>query len=113
MEPTTCPQCHFQIQSTFYFCPNCGKNLKPAPLSTSIGRQIGIYAVSIFLPPLGIVPGMKYLLQKDSNAKLVGIIAILLTILSSGITVWYTIQFINQINTQVNSQLNNYQNIGF
>lgn len=108
-----CPQCHYQVQPLFYFCPNCGKNLKPAPLSTSIGKQISIYALSVFLPPLGIIPGMKYLFQKDSNAKLVGLIAILLTIISSGLTVWYTIGFINTINKQVNSQLNNYQDLGF
>jgi len=49
-----CPTCHQPVSPEDYFCPNCGKDLKAKPLSVSITTQIGIYLLSIFLPPLGL-----------------------------------------------------------
>lgn len=109
--PTTCPFCHFQIidPEHSYFCPNCGKKLKEPPLT--LFKQIGIYLVSIFLPPLGLWPGIKYLLQSDEKKKMVGLIAIVLTLLSTVITIWLTIGFVNNLNQGVNTQLQQYQNL--
>lgn len=82
----TCPTCHTKLQPNFYFCPNCGRKVKGAPPSVSVISQIGVYALSFFLPPLGLVPGVKYLLQPDRKVKTVGIICIALTALSVVIT---------------------------
>ncbi len=111
-EQKLCPTCHNPVADSYYFCPNCGKNLKPAPASTSVLTQIGIYATSIFLPPLGLWPGVKYLRQNAKTAKTIGAIAIILTIISVVITTWLLTGWVNQINTAVNSQINSYQNLG-
>ncbi|HEX7042122.1 MAG TPA: zinc ribbon domain-containing protein [Patescibacteria group bacterium] len=101
-----CPFCHSIISDEFIYCPNCGKQVKDAPITLS--KQIGIYLISIFLPPLGLFPGIKYLFRTDPKAKQVGIIAILLTIVATVVTLWATLGLFNQINSQINSQLDQY-----
>lgn len=88
LEATICNTCHQPILPTYYFCPNCGAGLKEKPTPVSIALQIGIYAVSIFLPPLGFYPGYKYVIKKYGPARRVGIIAIVLTLLSTILTIW-------------------------
>lgn len=104
---SNCPQCHLQVLQIFYFCPNCGKNLRPKPLSISLGKQIGIYLLSFFLPPLGLLPGFKYLFQEEAKAKLVGVIALILTIISIFVTVNLAMSLSVQIQERITSQLNN------
>ena len=77
-----CPICQFKIQSDWFFCPNCGKNLKEKPPIISIGKQIIIYLVSFFLTPLGLGWGLKYVKSTDKKVKTIGIISIILTVLS-------------------------------
>lgn len=110
MDNPICPKCQLPVLANFYFCPNCGKNLRPKPLSISIGKQIGIYLLSFFLPPLGLVPGIKYLLQKSGKAKVVGFVAIILTVVSIIITINLTLGLVNQLRNQLNSQLNDQLN---
>jgi hypothetical protein len=100
-----CPFCNFSINETFYFCPNCGRTLKVKPFSLS--KQIGIYALSFFLPPLGFWPAFKYLRQKDEKTKIVGIIALFLSIISTAITIWLLLGLYNQLN-----QITQYQSLG-
>ena len=77
-----CPICSFQLVPEWYFCPNCGKQLKEAPIVISIPKQILIYAVSFFLAPFGLSWGLKYIKYKDRHVKIVGIISLVLTFLS-------------------------------
>ncbi len=104
-----CPVCHAPVQSEFYFCPNCGKNLREEPLSTSAGTQAWIYALSIILPMivyLGITrwPGVKYIRSNDPQAKQIGMIAVTLLIASTIITFWLAIVWIQSaIQASVNS----------
>ena len=77
-------------------CPNCGKKIKEPPVLTSIGKQISIYLISFLLPPFGLAPGIRYLMQPDQKAKIIGIVAILLTIVSIGLTIWFTMNFLNE-----------------
>jgi len=100
-----CPACHAEVRPTDYFCYNCGKNLKPKPLSTSFGRQMIVYLESIFLPPYGILIGIRYLRQRENKSVIVGIVAIILTFLSLIIFVVMTRRLIDTVNTQVNNQL--------
>lgn len=86
--PAICPSCHQNILPAYYFCPNCGANLKEEPKPISVALQIGIYALSIFLPPFGLWPGIKYALKKYPPIKRVGIIAIVLTLLSTILSIW-------------------------
>jgi len=78
MPDIICPVCHASVPDSAYFCPNCGRNLKPKPQSTGFGRQLFIYLVSFFLAPLGIFWAFKYLRQQDRKSKLIGAISILL-----------------------------------
>ena len=77
-----CPQCHQTISPEWYFCANCGKNLKEKPPSTTWLAQTSLYLLSIFLPPLGLWPGMKYVRSSYPPARRVGIIIIVLTAVS-------------------------------
>ncbi len=83
-----CPVCHQPVKPEYYFCPNCGENLKEVFGGISVWTQIGIYFISVFLPPLGFWPGVKYFMKPNPQAKKIGIIAIVLTFLSSIITIW-------------------------
>jgi hypothetical protein len=69
--------------------------------------------MSILLPPLGLWPGIKYVFQKDEKTKLVGIIAIILTVLSSIITFWLFSGFMSGILNSSLGSLNQYQNLGY
>lgn len=77
----------------------------------SLSRQVGVYALSFFLPPFGLVPGIKYMLGKQPNSARVGIIAITLTLLSVIISVALFMQILNSITSNVNSQLNQQLNL--
>jgi len=110
---STCIYCKGNISSSNYFCPNCGKKIKEKPLSTTFGRQLLVYLLSIFLPPLGIWPAIKYLHQQDEKSKKIGLIALFLTIASIVITIWLTISFINSFSKGLDNQLNLYQGIDF
>jgi hypothetical protein len=107
--PMICPQCHFPVQSAFYYCPNCGKSLKEAPLSTSLGTQLWIYAFSIILPIICFLavsywPGIKYFKSSDEEAKQIGIIAIALMAISTVVTFWLAIVWVQQaVQSSVNS----------
>jgi hypothetical protein len=103
-EVLSCPFCGYPTIEAFNYCPNCGKSLKVR--SISVFKQIGIYAVSILLPPLGLWPGIKYLSRRDGKAKIIGLIAIALTIISTAVTVWFSISLLNQITQSLNGQIN-------
>lgn len=104
--PLACPQCHEPVQPDWYFCPNCGKDLKAKPRSTTALMQAGIYALSAFLPPLGLWPGVKYLREENPKAKQIGMIAIGLTVLSTIVTVCLSYAFVLSYLNQVNQALN-------
>ncbi len=109
MSDTNCPSCHLPVSENFFFCPNCGKKIKEAPIVMSLGKQIGIYALSILLPPLGLWPGLRYIRQKDEKIKTVGTVAIILTLISIIINVWISIGIFSQVSKNINTQLQQYQ----
>jgi hypothetical protein len=87
------------MQPEFYFCPNCGKSLKEAPLSTTLATQTWIYALSIIMPIIAFLalhywPGIKYLRSGDEKMKQIGLVAIVLMALSTIITYWISIVWI-------------------
>ena len=100
--PATCPVCHQAISPGFYFCPNCGNNLKEEPVKISIISQIGLYIFSILLPPFGLWPGIKYAKKKSPQARQVGYIMIALTLISAIIMTWQIFaifeNYLNQMN---------------
>ena len=110
MKPqSNCRFCGGSILLSDYFCPNCGKKLKDKSLSTAITKQILVYSLSLLLPPLGLWPAIKYLKQDSEKSRIIGFIAILITIISIAITVWLTFRFMNIFNQQLNDNLNLYR----
>lgn len=107
--PTACPQCHVPVRPTDFFCYNCGKNLKPAPPSTSIETLVMYYVGSVLLPPMGIIWGWKYVKATDQKARLHGWLLIGITVVELVLLTIWTIDFVHGINAQVNSQLNGLQ----
>ncbi len=103
-ENTLCPICHQSVRPIDYFCSNCGKNLRPRPLSTSFSSQISLYVKTLLLPPLGIVWGFRYLRQPDAKSKIVGLITIVITVIEIVFLVKFTINLINIVNQQVSQQ---------
>jgi len=100
----TCPYCHFPLIDTGSFCPNCGKVLEKKPLSITFLKQIIIYLVSFCLPPLGLAWGFKYLREDNEQAKKIGLIAILLTIISLVLTIWLSMTFVNNFNQSLKEE---------
>ncbi len=104
-----CPQCHQSVLPSYYFCPNCGKNLHEPPLPTDTFTQAWIYGFSIVLPVLCFLfisrwPGMKYYRSDDPKAKMIGQIAWILIIFSTLATMWYAYVWTeNAINSSVAS----------
>lgn len=105
----TCKYCKNSIDLNVFFCPLCGKKLKNPPPSTSVLAQIKIYAISVLLPPLGLVPGFQYLLSKDKKAKIIGLIAIILSIISLIISTIYIIDLYKNLT----KQFNDLQSLGY
>ncbi len=102
LKPPICSVCHQPLLPAYYFCPNCGHEVKEKPLHLSVWTQIGVYLLSIALPPLGLWPGIKYLAKPGRQAKWVGAIAIALTLISTVASIWLIFAgfkaYLNQIN---------------
>lgn len=113
-----CPTCHQPTLPQYYFCPNCGTKLNQAPLSTSAGAQLLLYAFSIILPPMCFLfvnkwQGMRYLKSKDPKVKQIGQIAWALLILSTILTIWlvvvWTQSYINSTVAGINADMSGIQ----
>jgi hypothetical protein len=100
--PIRCRYCKAGISSEDYFCPNCGKQLKVKPSSTGFWNQAGIYLLSFLLPPFGLWPGIKYLRQPDKKAKMVGLVAILLTVISIALSFWIVAAYMDSYSKLLN-----------
>lgn len=105
-----CPFCHIALKDDYYFCPNCGKKLKDPPMTAA--KEIGIYLLSVLLPPLGLWPGIRYILSGNAKTRRVGWIAVGLTVLATIITIWLFMGFMNGLTQGLNSSLNQYQSLG-
>jgi len=98
-----CKECGHEISDEALACPNCGKPQRNKSLSVSLSRQITVYSISLLLPPFGFWYVWKYLRQRDSKSKKIGIAALILTIISIIFTIWFTKRLVNSINQTLNS----------
>lgn len=115
MEQTqpSCPKCHAPIEYNDYFCKSCGVKLKDKPLSTSFFTQLKIYLFSALLPPLGLIPAIKYLHQTDSPSKKIGVMIIIITLVSLAATTWLAVIYMNSLNDTINKQMEIYKDLSF
>jgi len=97
-----CKKCQSVVGDNFYFCPNCGKKLKEPPFKFSLSNTVGNTLVSILLPPLGFLPGIKHLLMHDQKAKILGLLYITLTIIATVITIKIMVDYFNNLNKMLN-----------
>lgn len=97
----TCFKCGTTITSLDKFCSNCGSSLELP--STTIGRQIFIYAISFFLPPFGLKWIFKYFKSPQQKAHVIAWVIIFLTIISIIISIWTGMIYINDLKQQINS----------
>jgi uncharacterized membrane protein YvbJ len=104
--PLICPQCHLPVSLDDYFCPNCGKNLREKPPSTTWLTQLGLYALSFFLPPLGLWPAVKYLKSADPKAKKIGWVIVVITVIAIIISIWLFQIFLVQVQDSFNNAIN-------
>jgi len=109
-----CPRCHFPVKSEYYFCPNCGAKLTEPPLGVALIDQLLLYAFSIVLPWIAYLAitkwqGIKYLRAPNSQAKQIGLIALVLLVVSSIIMFWITTVWIQGY---IQSSLNDANSIG-
>lgn len=111
--PAICSACKRNVSAADIFCPVCGTNLKKKPLATSPTKQVLIYLLSFFLPPLGVWPAIKYLRQPDEKSKRIGLAAILLTVISIVITIWLTAGFVGSFQKQLKMEFDPFQDQGF
>jgi hypothetical protein len=74
--------------------------------SISIGAQIKVYAVSVLLPPFGLIYVWRYYKQSDRVSQRIASIALVLTILMTAATVWITIDTLNTVHRMLNAALN-------
>jgi hypothetical protein len=109
---TICRYCNCPIESTFFYCPVCGKKLKEPPVSTTILAQALAYCVSIFLPPLGLGYTFKYLKQSEPKARIIGWITLFLTVISIIVTLKLSLDLFSSMSNSINSQMQNYSNLG-
>jgi len=107
-----CPFCSTLVDRTAFFCSVCGKNVREKPLSTNTFTQIGLYAVSVLLPPFFLFWTIKYLKSKDPKAKQIGMISLGLMIFALVIAVWLSVAYMKNVSHGVNQQLNQYQDLG-
>lgn len=98
-----CKECGHEISDEALTCPNCGKPQRDKLPSVSLSRQMAVYSVSLFLPPFGFWYVWKYLKQKDGKSKKIGIVALILTIISIIVMIWFTEGFVNSINQTLKS----------
>ncbi len=108
-----CPACGMQIDLMFHYCPQCGKSLRELLLGISIIKQMYIYFVSILVPPFGLIYTFRYIRYPLMQVKIVGIVALVLTLVSLGIIVWVSIPFINQVQTAMTNFDTLYKSVGF
>jgi uncharacterized membrane protein YsdA (DUF1294 family) len=67
--------------------------------------QIMLYVKSVLFPPFGILWAYKYLRHSDSKSKMVGIIAIIITLGAFVLSLILFQKFMNDLNAQMSKQL--------
>ncbi len=98
MNQIFCPNCKLSISPEMNFCPQCGKQLRIIPISTSASEQIKVYLICILVPPFGLWYTYKYFKRGDRTGKIIGYITIILTATAIVFLVWLVQSLINTAN---------------
>ena len=101
-----CQTCGNILAPDDTFCGHCGAKVGSGVQTIGLGKQIWIYFVSLFLPPLGLIWTWKYLRSGSPQQKRIGWIALALTVVGILLTLWTIGGFLQGIQTQLNSYTN-------
>jgi uncharacterized OB-fold protein len=98
-----CSSCNTRVMPSDNFCPNCGRPLRTTPPATCLSRQIVVYLISFFLAPFGLWYAWKYIKQGDEKSKMIGVIAIALTVAAVALTIWMTKGLVNSVDRSLHA----------
>lgn len=104
-EILTCAHCHVAIRQTDYFCFNCGTNLKPTPPSFNVLSMMKLFGGSILIPPMGLVWGFPYIRQPDMKSRVVGGVAMIITVLVFIYSTYWFYNYMQNVTAQVDEQM--------
>jgi hypothetical protein len=88
-----CSSCQAPVTAEENFCPKCGVELKEPPFTISTGRLVFVYLVSFFLAPFGLGYAFKYLRHSSPEARKIGIIVVILTVLAIALMIGVSVVF--------------------
>ena len=98
-----CPKCKKEIDSEAKFCQFCGYKIVAESAVLSTAQKIKIYFLSVVLTPLGLYWFFKYLRNPNLQNRMVGYIALVLTLVSLVVTIIVTSSYISSLNTYINN----------
>jgi uncharacterized membrane protein YvbJ len=78
---TLCPSCKKEIETTDNFCPHCGHTIHQQDLVLTTNQKIKIYAFSIFLTPLGVIPFFRHFRSAKPENRKTAYIALVVTVI--------------------------------
>lgn len=108
-EEQKCKNCKNLINSDWFFCPYCGKKLREKPANTGVWSQLGLYLLSILLPPLNLGMAIRYIRDSQPKAKLIGWISVILMLTTLILVSWWTLDKVNKAKTEFDKQFGDYQ----
>ena len=98
-----CKNCRAAVTPDEYFCPNCGKKLKDKSPATTAAEQAKVYIISLVFWPFGSIYIWRYLRQEDAKSRMIGWIALVITLVIGILVAWTLQVFIGEFNKQLNS----------
>ena len=98
-----CSSCRARMLPSANFCSNCGKALRVLPPATTVSKQIVVYLISFFLAPFGLWYAWKYLKQDDRTSRIIGTVAVVLTIAAVALAIWATAGLFSLVNQYLNT----------
>lgn len=104
-----CKYCSLPVTPVDYFCPNCGKKLKDKPVSTGFGALVWLFGLSAFAPPFGIGLTIKYMKSEDEQARALGWVSLIVTIVALILTILLTKSLMDNLNQKINTEMQKYQ----
>ena len=69
----------------------------------SFSRQVIVYLISLFIAPFGLWYAWKYLKRDDEKSKIIGVVAIALTIVAVAVAIWTTAGLYNSVSQYLHS----------
>lgn len=70
--------------------------------------RVALYAASFLLPPLNLIWTVKYLKTPDPEARKIGIISLVITVVALILGIWISLSLFKNLNRQITGQMDLY-----